>query len=82
MEKLRAVIGSKEKLRPQLGKTITEGNELKANTYQCPVCYFHRQKFGAKSRLALTNHLKFSHMHDDLARYIVKLTVRERLDEQ
>lgn len=55
---------------------------MKANTYQCPVCYFHRQKFGAKSRLALTNHLKFSHMHDDLARYIVKLTVRERLDEQ
>jgi hypothetical protein len=50
----------------------------KTNVYQCPVCFFHRQKFGAKSRLALQKHLEFSHLQRDLVRYIVKQTLRVR----
>ena len=41
--------------------------------YQCPVCYIHKQKYGAKSRLDLEKHLNYSHIQTDLARYIVKI---------
>lgn len=40
--------------------------------YQCPVCYIHKQRYGAKSREALQTHLEYSHIQTDLARYIVK----------
>ena len=51
----------------------------KVNMYQCPVCFFHRQKYGATSRLELEKHLEFSHLQKDLVRYLVKIIVRERI---
>lgn len=52
----------------------------KNNIYHCPICFFHRQKFGARSRLALATHLNYSHLQKDLVKYIVKQTPREKIE--
>lgn len=39
--------------------------------YLCPVCKYHRQKFGATTRDKLENHLLWSHPQIDLAKYVV-----------
>lgn len=47
--------------------------------YECPVCFYHKQKYEAVSRAKLHAHLFWSHPQIDLVSYIIKTIPKERV---